>query len=351
MNLFYRQILLLALCASSLLTHGQEKQTGYVCYKSASSIRVDGLLSKKEWGNVPWTDYFVDIEGDKKPIPKYKTRAKMLWDDKYFYVAAEIKEPHIWGKLTKRDAVIFHDNDFEVFIDPQGDNHLYYEFEMNALNTVWDLLLAKPYRDGAPAINGWHIYGLKSAVKIYGSLNDPTDKDNKWTVEIAFPWSVLKECAPRGRKPEAGDKWRVNFSRVNWDMDIKDGKYIKPINPKTGKHYPEYNWVWAPQGVIAMHQPETWGYVQFSEITAGKGIESFVPDKDYELKRSLISIYYAQKKYFKNHKRYFLSSSKVKEINRYSVKIETTSKQFIAYAKGPSGKVWYINEKSRIWTE
>ena len=42
-----------------------------------------------------------------------------------------------------------------MFIDPDGDNHLYYEFEINALNTVWDLLLPKPYRDGGPALNGW----------------------------------------------------------------------------------------------------------------------------------------------------------------------------------------------------
>ena len=39
------------------------------------------------------------------------------------------------ARLTKHDAVIFHDNDFEVFIDPDGDNHEYYELELNALNT------------------------------------------------------------------------------------------------------------------------------------------------------------------------------------------------------------------------
>ena len=52
---------------------------------------------------------------------------------RYFYVAAEMEEPHVWGTLTQHDAVIFQDNDFEVFIDPDGDNHEYYEFEINAL--------------------------------------------------------------------------------------------------------------------------------------------------------------------------------------------------------------------------
>ncbi|MGQ1909348.1 carbohydrate-binding family 9-like protein [Marinifilum sp. RC60d5] len=108
------------------------------------------------------------------------------------------------------------------------------------------------------------------AVKIYGSLNNPDDTDKKWTLEIAFPWKILKECSFEGRKPKDGEQWRVNFSRVNWDVEIRKGKYGKKINPKTGKHYPEHNWVWSPQGVIAMHQPETWGYVQFSD-TVVKG--------------------------------------------------------------------------------
>ena len=94
---------------------------------------------------------FVDIEGDAKPAPRFRTRAKMLWDDTYFYIAAEMEEPHVWGTLTKHDSVIFHDNDFEVFLDPDGDTHDYYEFEINALNTGWDLFLDKPYRDGGQA--------------------------------------------------------------------------------------------------------------------------------------------------------------------------------------------------------
>ena len=69
----------------------------------------------------------------------------MLWDDNYFYIAEQLEEPHVWATLTKHDSVIFQDNDFEVFIDPDGDNQEYYEIEINALNTDWDLLLKKAY--------------------------------------------------------------------------------------------------------------------------------------------------------------------------------------------------------------
>ena len=100
-----------------------------------------GRLSHSDWQRAPWTDLFVDIEGDVKPRPRFDTRVKMLWDESYFYVGAVLNEPHVWATLTEHDSVIFHDNDFEVFIDPDGDNHQYYEYEINAFGTDWDLRL------------------------------------------------------------------------------------------------------------------------------------------------------------------------------------------------------------------
>src|SRR5437868_6811003 len=166
---------------------------GYVCRRAATPPTIDGKLDDPAWAAAAWTDPFVDIEADKKPKPRYRTRAKMLWDDEALYIAAELEEPHVWATLTKHDSVIFHDPDFEVFLDPDGDNHLYGELELNALNTTWDLLLTKPYRDGGHAINAWEITGLRTAVHVDGTLNDARDKDKGWSVEIAWPWKGVKE--------------------------------------------------------------------------------------------------------------------------------------------------------------
>ena len=269
---------------------------GYVCYRAAKPIEIDGRLDEEAWQAAPWTDPFVDIEGDLKPRPRYVTRAKMLWDDNYFYVAAQLEEPHISGGLTKHDAVIFQDNDFEVFIDPDGDNHEYYEIEINALNTEWDLFLKKPYRNGGPAINEWEIPGLKTGVHVQGTLNKSSDKDQFWSVEFAFPWKVLAEYAHRPSPPRDGDQWRVNFSRVEWLYDIVEGKYKKV--PKT----PEANWVWSPQGVIDMHRPETWGYVQFSTAEPGKA--TYRPDPAGPIRARLMQIYHAQKVFHDTNKRW-----------------------------------------------
>jgi hypothetical protein len=282
---------------------------GYVCQRAVAAPVIDGKLDDPAWEAAPWTENFVDIEGDAKPKPRLRTRAKMLWDDEYFYVAAEMEEPHVWATITKHDEVIFQDPDFEVFMDPDGDSHDYYEFEMNALNTGWDLFLPKPYKDGGAAQNEWDIAGLKSAVHIRGTLNNPADRDEGWSVEIAFPWKALAAHANRPTPPREGDQWRVGFSRVEWEIETADGKYTKL--PKT----PEHNWIWSAQGVVDMHRPERWGFVQFTnETTRGKVV--FRPDPSAFARDVLQTIYYAQKDFFAKHKRWAATFDELEFIAR-----------------------------------
>ncbi len=269
---------------------------GYVCQFVTKPPTVDGKVDDAAWTSASWTQDFVDIEGDAKPKPRFRTRAKLLWDADNLYIAAEMEEPHVWGTLTKHDEVIFQDPDFEVFIDPDGDSHAYFEFEINALNTGWDLFLPKPYKDGGPAQNEWEIPGLKTAVRVKGTLNDPKDRDEGWSVEIALPWKVLGAQAGHAGPPLEGEQWRVGFSRVEWQIEVKDGKYVKVPNT------PENNWIWSAQGVIDMHRPERWGYVQFTKLAPGT--VKFMPDAAAPARNALQGIYYAQKSFQLKHQRW-----------------------------------------------
>lgn len=320
----------------------------YICTQPIDNLIIDGKLDEASWKKAEWTNEFIDIEGDAKPKPLYKTQVKMLWDENYFYIAAKIYEPHIWATYKKRDAVIYHENDFEVFIDPNGDTHNYYEFEINALGTHWDLLLTKPYKDGGQYLNSWDIKGLKKGIHIDGTINDPSDIDNYWTVELAFPWEVLDQLA--GKTPKVNDQWKVNFSRVNYTMDVGES-YKKSINPATGKEY-QFNWVWSPQGVIDMHRPYSWGLVQFSDKPVGsKGLE-FIESNDEDIKLILRKVYYAQKKYRRENKAYADDVSELSiEISKEDlskIDIQTTfslyeatytSDQHISHIM-QDGKVW-----------
>ena len=268
----------------------------YPCGRTIDAIEVDGRLDEASWAAAPWTDPFVDIRGRSfEPKPRFLTRAKMVWDDTHLYVAADMDEPHLWSTLTERDAVIYHDNDFEVFIDPDGDTHEYYELEVNLLGTEWDLFLTRPYRDAGSAVDSWDITGLRTAVHLRGTLNDASDVDDGWSIEIALPWSVLEECAHRPVPPSPGDHWYVNFSRVQWQLDPAPNEpsgYVKRTSD--GRTLPEDNWVWSPQGLVNMHYPEMWGVVGFLEEPAVE--ETDIPTtEDERVRWALRRIYYAER--------------------------------------------------------
>lgn len=270
----------------------------YDCRFTATAPVLDGKLDDAAWSAAPWTEDFLDIQGPALPKPRYRTRARMLWDDTYFYIAAELEEPHLWATLAKHDEIVFHDNDFEVFIDPDGDTREYYELEVNALETIFDLFLHRRYKEDGPADHGWNAEGLKTAVHLEGTLNDPTDRDRRWTLEWAIPWSAFTppksdleelregfgEAARKAAAPKPGEAWRVNFSRVQWTHQFegtvappaaerpiddsfrleprKDDAPAKPRYEKV-KGRPEDNWTWTPQWQIDMHDPRWWGKVVF----------------------------------------------------------------------------------------
>lgn len=270
----------------------------YTACQASGELVMDGILDEADWQAAAWTEDFVDIEGELKPRPFHRTRAKLLWDKDWLYIGAELIEPQIWATLTQRDAVIFWDNDFEVFIDPDGDTHDYYELEINAMGTLWDLFLIKPYRDRQQvAINAWDIRDIEYGIHIDGSLNDPSDIDRGWYVEMKIPMSVLAECAHKAVPPPHGDWWRLNFSRVHWDTEVVDGSYRKIA----GK--PEYNWVWSPQGLIAMHYPERWGYLFFAHAPAGSELAFAIPPLEHR-KELLRQVYYLQKQHHMDRGRY-----------------------------------------------
>ena len=245
----------------------------YRCQKVKSSIAIDGTMKDPNWDALPWSGDFVDITGQDELKPHFRTRLKMAWDDEFFYVGAELEEPHVWGTITEKNAVMFEDNDFEVLIDPDCDGLNYYEFEINALGSIWELSLPKPYGEGGVPILGCNLEGLKSAVHVRGTLNDSRDLDEGWTVEVAFPWSELRKYhRDQSVPPTPGDRWKINFSRVQWEHEIVEGEYVRipphgtplaeSLNPEEQEH-PENNWVWSPQGAVNMHLPLRWGVVEF----------------------------------------------------------------------------------------
>lgn len=319
----------------------------YTVVYNKNAPKVDGKLDDEVWQKIPWTDNFEDIEGDKKPLPTWNTRAKMTWDDQGLYIAAELVEPHVWAYLKNYDDIVFYDNDFEIFIDPDNDTHQYYEYEINALNTMFDLFMPKPYRNGSGPMIIYNAPGMKWAVDVQGTINDPSDIDKGWTTEIFIPFAAVS-FGVNPKIPNDGEFWRINFSRVEWDTEIEEGKYVKKKDAN-GKVLPEHNWVWSPQGVINMHFPERWGYLFFSKSSEAKTFS--IPDNE-ERKKHLWHVYYLQKEYFQKNKSYASSLSQLGiQEETFEVKglknklwMEATSRQFMVYISNDENTIALNNE-------
>ena len=229
-----------------------------------------------------------------------------------------MEETDVWATLTEENSVIFQDNDFEIFVDCDGSNHNYKEFEINALGTTWTLLLDKPYDDGGgenskrvDPIDGYDMSPfIRSATKVYpnDAINRPDVRNTHWTAEVALPISKLMERNELAKRPSDGHQWRINFSRVQWGVKVNEkGEYEKNpccqscAVPGTAA---EDNWTCSPQGKVAMHLPERWGILQFSSSTSPRNDEVVLEYKEWDVRCCAMALYYAQKGYYNKEGKY-----------------------------------------------
>lgn len=266
---------------------GNERETSkYICYRTPSPIVIDGDLNKAVWQSAIKSPRFVDMINGMPGF--FDTQAAALWDDEALYIAFWIEEPFVEARLTQRDSTIFQENDVEVFIDG-GD--CYYEFEINALNTMYEVFFiwqdayskfdAREFnvhsrqaytfggnhdRDAATfwrgnhprglrwAFTDWDFPGLKTAVCVQGTLNNNSDIDKGWTVEIAFPWAGMTQLAGgRSLPPKDNDIWRIFLGRF--------GKLV------TGNSVVSNSMSLDPVGDNDNHLPERFTRVSFSTLT------------------------------------------------------------------------------------
>jgi hypothetical protein len=258
----------------------------YTCLRTPEPLAVDGRLDEAAWQRAPRSPRFVEVVTGTPAL--YDTRCAMLWDDEYFYVGFWVEEPYVRAEFTERDSIIFMENDLEIFIDG-GD--AYYEFEMNALNTVYEVFFIwqDAYRRGgrfdvpefdlhsgdAVSFGGnndrtgtqfwrgshprgnrwafprWDMPGLRTAVHVDGRINDDGEPDKGWTAELAFPWSGMKWLADgRSLPPQDGDLWRMLPARYE-KLDL-------------GEETPHVGWTWNRVGTADNHIPERFTQIRFS---------------------------------------------------------------------------------------
>lgn len=325
----------------------------YTLYHTDQPLKIDGLLDERSWVDAAWTDDFVDIEGSIRPEPAYRTRVKMLWDDKYLYIAASMEEPHLWANPQPPADIIFRDNVFKIFIDPDNNMNDDFEIQINPSNLMLFLIMNKPYRDGGVPVTGWIPIGLQSAVRLNGTINNSSDKDSDWIAEIAIPLASLS-FNPRDSRRNTG--LRINFMRTGWDFIVQNGVYSKKLD-ETGKALPPHYAVWSPQGLINMHLPERWGYTVFSSgPPSQKEDHKFIIPYSEKQRTYLWLVYYKQKDWLKKNQKYagslrdlaIAENEIIIEGKTNKLSLESSSKQFLASITDDSGKTISINQDGYV---
>jgi hypothetical protein len=261
----------------------EDKIFHYMSNRISGPLTINGDLTKAEWQKAPKSRRFVDMVSGEPAF--FDTRMASLWDDKYLYAAYWLEEPAVRASQTKRDSFVWFDNDVELFLDGED---CYYELEINALNTVYEVFFVyqdalkrgsrfdtpefdlrehdvdvlsgfqDPSRYGKHprgkrwAFMDWDFPGLKTAVKVDGSINDGQSLDRGWTVEIALPWEGLRKLHPNKSFPPAeGDTLRAAFFRFE----------ALRYHNKTVVESP--GWALNEHGVYDSHIPENFSYLHF----------------------------------------------------------------------------------------
>jgi hypothetical protein len=181
-----------------------------VCRWADAPPVIDGRLNDPCWQRAAVIDRFASFWTDPK-IRRPGTAAYLVWDDAALYYAAKMTDAELRSFGTKRNDHLWNGDVFELFFKPSADRPEYYEFQANPRGVVFEV----PFPRRGHDFGGFHTVsplGSKAAVVLDGTLDEPGDRDQGWTVEGRIPWSAF---APTGGKPKPGDEW--NFALCRYD--------------------------------------------------------------------------------------------------------------------------------------
>ncbi len=199
-------------------------------------VTIDGRLS--EWNAAARVTF--EEHSERSEEDRNATEVYAMWNDRFLYLAFRVRDTNLQADITKRDANVYRDDGIEFLIDPNLDQTRTYLpddicVHINLLRTVLD-------DRGTPSgryDSSWDS-DVQSAFVLEGTLNDASDEDVGYTVEVALPWKDLN-WSPG----EPG-------SCVGLDLCVNDRD-----TEEDGYRYSD----WA--NTRKFHVPRDWGEIEF----------------------------------------------------------------------------------------
>lgn len=219
----------------------------YKCMFTEKPIRIDGFLNEPAWRKAGALEFILPVS-HKKPISK--TEGRVLWDRNCLYVGFKAYDKDVWGYFKKRDSWTFKEDALEVFFKTGVQEECYYNFEINALGTIYDAFSLKSGAGGKDLHrwSKWNCKGIKVGIHIEGTLNNPEDEDEYWQMEVAIPFKSLPTL--KGKPPKSGDVWMFHLSRYDYSVYLPDGVELSSS---------------AALKKVDFHRPKDWMKLAFKE--------------------------------------------------------------------------------------
>jgi len=201
----------------------------YVVHRADAPIAIDGKIEAREWSPASPAIEFI-FPWESQTGSKQRTRARLLWDDRYLYVAYQCDDTDIVALTQGRDEFVYRDDTVEIFLNVKPSQTVaYYCLEINALGTIMDYVCV----DGKYYMRGFDLEGLKIGIQIDGTLNMRGDKDRGWSVELAIPWRNFADMAP---PPRPGTVFTAELNR--WDGVEPNRRLSVWVDPKLDWPHP-----------------------------------------------------------------------------------------------------------------
>jgi hypothetical protein len=172
--------------------------------------------------------------------PRLKTAVRVGFRDGSLLVRFDGRDDGTVATLRGRDAPLWKEDVYEVFLSPIDPPTVYFEFEINPLGALFDARVTSPglARRTMDADVSWNLPGLRGRTRV---------RADRWSATLKIPLapivaevSALTAALSRGEREKASNSvrsaWRANFFRV----DRGETDEFSAWSP-TGKNPPDFH--------------------------------------------------------------------------------------------------------------
>ncbi|MBK8502618.1 MAG: carbohydrate-binding family 9-like protein [Saprospiraceae bacterium] len=202
-------IILILTCTSLFAQekkHVLGEQKVFTVAKASTPILVDGKSNEAAWSKTESRalDYFYGVE---KATDRQQTDFRMLWDDEYLYAFFDCKDQYLTSFEKNRDGRPYMDDCAELFLIPAPDSlEMHFGFELNLYKASNDFIYLENIYQGKKGSVYSYDPDFKVEVTFDGTINDHSDIDTGWTMEMAIPLKLFKGMEMFS-PVQAGNQW------------------------------------------------------------------------------------------------------------------------------------------------